>query len=1702
MKRKGFIRNFSIFIVFLLMLMLPSIALASDYPISINVTVINENSSTWPQFQKDEVNSGITNDSAPIANPSSSESWVVDTVIPSGGMAGIDSTPIVYNGSVYVVTSEANLVKYSLDGTPAGGFWPVNFATAGTYDFQNGGMAACNGYIYLVDSGCVRYPDYDLYAIDADTGTIVDRKNVTDSRVQFSTPITYVNDSSGNKHILFGSVNTSSQDTVNPNDGGKYYCYNVSDPSNPVKEWGRNCSSVGRYYWGYYWAGAAVIGNYAVYGDDNGHLVSVNYTNFANNEVETIQEINASTVFGSNVKAIRSSISYSEETGRIYFTSLAGYCHSLGFNANTGQFNTASNWSSDIGYSTSTPAYYNGRVYVGNNNGYSEGNLWCLSASDGAEIWSTSVGPVQSSPAISAFYGSGNEYIYVTTNSGSGGIYCVNSTGSIVWHNTSVGSNKYCLAGAAISGGWVYYGNDDGYLLGLTASDQESPVAPTASFSADPVSGLIPLNVQFTDLSTGDGITNWAWDFDSDGTVDSTAQNPTWNYTNAGTYTVSLTVTNAGGSNTKTKNNYITANEATVPTANFSADPVSGYIPLNVQFTDLSTGDEITSWAWDFDSDGTVDSTAQNPTWNYTNAGTYTVSLTVTNAGGSNTKTKNNYITVNEAVTESEWTQFHKDAAHTGFALNDVSDTNNSLWISDSIWAVPSSSPVIVDGKVFVKCGIDESFNNLMSTGGGEYRIVILNEPTGEYLTNSSIEELEISWSSPCYYNGTIWSGRGVGGAGGATAAAGKIFDSNDTEHRFYCTDAASKAELWNFPVTGNIRGNAAYSDGKVYMASGWLFADPGYVYCVDAETGTEIWNKELSYEVSSSPTVSDGVVYVSTYDGDFYALDAETGTEIWNKRLDSTDVSSTAAVAYGNVYISGGCPGISTIKTYCFNASSGDLVWSTSAGDEIGGWSMSVAVAEGKVFVGKHAEGDYFGHNTTLALNASTGEVIWTAPYGGASPAISDGIVFTIGYDGRVYAFKDPLPVADFTSNVTNGKEPLAVRFTDTSTGSPTSWLWDFGDGASSDEQNPVHTYTSAGTYSVKLTVTGPGGTDEELKSDYITVNELTQKQPDLIVSSILPSSNITANASCTICATLNNNGTDEAEAFNSSLFVNGTLVDTESVSGLVVGGVAEINFSWTPEMAGNYSLKVKADSEADVSESDETNNELTILVTVSAAPEIPTEPVANFTANVTSGKVPLAVRFTDTSTGTPTSWSWDFDSDGVTDSDKQNPAFTYENPGNYTVKLTVANSNGTDTETKVNYITVKALNLPVANFSVDRYNGTCPLIVQFTNLSQRAEEWNWDFDNDKVIDSKEQNPKFTYTNAGNYTVNLTVSNSDGTDYCTAEIVVKEFKSQEENYSVSLEEEIEDINDTTKEIVINSSSSVNITDNNTTIKISNGKLNISIHTDGVKEEGDQLKGNYTNATIETASETYDLGGNLSSVSSSLNATLSENLSALLKGNASITTTVVPGAPDNETASAFLSAGADFAEDMEIAYSLVINKIGLDGVTIKDAYISMSVPKTYVDSHGGTDDFTIMSLHEGSVKVLETSVTESGDYYVFTAYSPDGFSVKALVSYTPKTETQSSHKSGGGGGSFGKLSVIPVETPTSSSTESETSVEEQETETEKMEITPVNEDKENNKPAGEAENEKETESKGIIPGFEAPLAVLGILLVIRAKRRD
>jgi PKD repeat protein len=80
--------------------------------------------------------------------------------------------------------------------------------------------------------------------------------------------------------------------------------------------------------------------------------------------------------------------------------------------------------------------------------------------------------------------------------------------------------------------------------------------------------------------------------------------------------------------------------------------------------------------------------------------------------------------------------------------------------------------------------------------------------------------------------------------------------------------------------------------------------------------------------------------------------------------------------------------------------------------------------------------------------------------------------------------------PVASFTATPTVGTAPVAVAFTDTSTGDITAWAWNFGDGTTSTAQHPTHTYTTAGTYTVSLTVTGAGGSSTVSKISYITVN------------------------------------------------------------------------------------------------------------------------------------------------------------------------------------------------------------------------------------------------------------------------------------------------------------------------------------------------------------------------------------------------------------------------------------------------------------------------------------------------------------------------------------------------------------------------------------------------------------------------------------
>jgi len=149
-----------------------------------------------------------------------------------------------------------------------------------------------------------------------------------------------------------------------------------------------------------------------------------------------------------------------------------------------------------------------------------------------------------------------------------------------------------------------------------------------------------------------------------------------------------------------------------------------------------------------------------------------------------------------------------------------------------------------------------------------------------------------------------------------------------------------------------------------------------------------------------------------------------------------------------------------------------------------------------------------------------------------------------------------------------------------------------------------------------------------------------------------------------------------------------------------------------------------------------------------------------ADFTGSSTTGCAPLVVNFTDQSSGSPTSWSWDFGDDGT--STQQNPSHTYTNPGIYTVRLTLSNDCGSDTLTKVEYIT--AGQDPVADFTGSPTSGCAPLTVNFTDQStDNPTIWSWDFGDGGW--SNQQNPFHVYVSPGVYNLTLSASNDCGSD-------------------------------------------------------------------------------------------------------------------------------------------------------------------------------------------------------------------------------------------------------------------------------------------------------------------------------------------------
>jgi PGF-pre-PGF domain-containing protein len=957
----------------------------------------------------------------------------------------------------------------------------------------------------------------------------------------------------------------------------------------------------------------------------------------------------------------------------------------------------------------------------------------------------------------------GNFWVSHSWSAGTGDVsdsYNVSYNGN--WQNGTINSfNHTGLSAHAWSNITVYAYNATDSTISLGASDNVQVSNNAVSI----------LNVTDITVSEGENVTfdiNFT-DADSDTPVfgcNNSALFDTFNtstgeglwitgLSDAGTYYVEFNVSDGYGSVDSQVMN-ITINDVIIPVADINANTTMGPYPLSVQFTDNSSNIP-TAWFWDF-GDGT-NSTLQNPpAHTYNVAGIYNVSLNASNLAGSDLSS-NMTITVTRPGTPESFTNTtgnfwvnHSWSAGTGDVsdsynvsydetwLNGTTDSFNhtglsahawsnitvyaynatdstiSLGASDNVQVSNNDVSILNVTDITVYEGENVTFNINSTDADGDTPVFGCNNSALFDTFNTSTGEG--SWVTDLSDAGTYYVEFNVSDGYGSVDSHVMNITINDVI--IPVADINANTTMGPYPLS------VQFTDNSSNIPTGWFwdFGDGTNSTLQNPATHTYnvagIYNVSLNASNLAGSDLSSNMTITVTRPGTPESFTNTTGnfwvSHSWN--AGTGDVSDSYNVSYNGTWLNGTTNSFnhtglsahawSNITVYAYNATDSTLSAGASDNVQVSNNAVSILnVTDITIYEGENvtfninstdADGDIqvFGCNNSAlfdTFNTSTGEGSWST---GLTDAGTYYVEFNVsdGYDSidsqvMTITINDVIiPVANFSANVTSGAVPLSVNFTDSSTNTPTSWLWDFGDGSNSTDQNPAHTYVAAGTYNVSLNASNFAGSNVSTQLSYITAAVI---------------------------------------------------------------------------------------------------------------------PVANFSANVTSGAVPLSVNFTDSSTNTPTSWLWNF-GDGSNSTD-QNPAHTYVAAGTYNVSLNASNVGGSNVSTQLSYIT--AFVEPVANFSANTVTGYAPLAVSFTdNSSNIPTAWFWDFGDD--TNSTQQNPTHTYSVTGIYNVSLNASNLAGSNLSSnMTITVTTAPSTDSSRSSSSGSRASVSQGQNQEIVSNSASSV-----------------------------------------------------------------------------------------------------------------------------------------------------------------------------------------------------------------------------------------------------------------------------------------------------
>jgi gliding motility-associated-like protein len=896
---------------------------------------------------------------------------------------------------------------------------------------------------------------------------------------------------------------------------------------------------------------------------------------------------------------------------------------------------------------------------------------------------------------------------------------------------------------------------------------------PVANFSSNIVSGCAPLTVNFQDLSTKNP-TSWQWDL-GNGTI-SNQQAPTTTYFNPGSYTVSLTVSNAAGNNSITKINYITVYDK--PVVNFSASDLTGCFPATITFTDLSTSGSgsISKWDWDFGNGDT--SALQNPSENYISAGNYSITLKATNSNGcTSVLTKPQYIKIPNGVDANFSNSYalHCKPPET-INFNNLSTGPPALsyqWDfgDGNTSTAQNPSNIYLNGGTYSVQLIVKSTAGCVDTLIKQDSIVIRNYQTDfsgpDSICKGSTADFS-NISAPVNTN-SFWDF-----GDGTTSTLNNPTKSWNTYATYQvklvnnfgvCIDSVIKlvkitlASIANFTVADTFNCKAPFTTQFTDLTPGsvswsWNFGD-----------GSTSTMQNLSHTYS---TIGQFNVTLTITNG---AGCSSTITKAQYVKI------ITPIVTIDSVPI-GGCIPFSFTPTSTINDPKGiaNYLWDFGDGNTstvknptniysfVGTYTVKLSVTTNDgctastitpagVKTGTPPISDFsatplmqcVGLNIQFTdMSTSADGWLWDFGDGGSATtqnpahayqtsstfsvklfATSNGCPSTIPKTITVQTLP---PVAKFTP-VFNCVNKLQVTFTDNSS-APLAWSWDFGDGSTSNIQNPTHTYASLGNYNVKLTVTNGSCTN----SKTIPI-KLVDEHPEFIFSKD------------SVCkATLVQIITTNIDTANIATYIY------DYGDGDVVGFNGNIAGHFYLN-SGIYYVKVTT---TDIHGCNATT-----------PPENPIYvhgPTANFNASSLAGCQPLNVIFTDNSTtdgiNVIKKWQWDY-GDGVTQN-LTGPPFShiYNTLGNFIVKLTVTDSSGCISSDTLK--TPIQITHPTANFTSSDTAACIGENVIFNNTSTGINlTYTWSLGN-RII-SNQQNPITTYSIDSSYTVKLITTDVNG---------------------------------------------------------------------------------------------------------------------------------------------------------------------------------------------------------------------------------------------------------------------------------------------------------------------------------------------------